>query len=156
MRGAVLIFGIALIGLLPVAAGAQEVQALDTARELTSAVPERRGVFDYTLSHIAVSTLDGVCGSERSRESRAVRVCPTWTASSQSAQQTATVERKRGLGRIIAGAAVGGTAGFFAGGYTGAWIDGECDCDDPGLMGALIGAPIGATLGAIFGGLYLF
>src|SRR5262245_5692334 len=44
-----------------------------------------------------------------------------------------------------------GVAGFFAGGYVGAKIEGNCACDDPGLKGALIGAPIGGVAGAIFG-----
>jgi hypothetical protein len=52
---------------------------------------------------------------------------------------------------------VGATAGFFAGGYLGAAIDGDCGgCDDPGLKGALIGAPIGAVAGGILGGKFLF
>ena len=52
---------------------------------------------------------------------------------------------------------MGATAGLFAGGYTGAWIEGDsCNCDDPGLMGALIGAPIGAVVGGILGGFFLF
>ena len=72
-------------------------------------------------------------------------------------QQQARVARRRGPGRIVAGAAVGATAGFFAGGYLGAWIDGDCGgCDDPGLKGALIGAPVGAVAGGILGGKYLF
>ena len=51
----------------------------------------------------------------------------------------------------------GGVGGFFAGGYTGAWIEGDrCHCDDPGLKGALIGAPVGAAVGGVLGGLYLF
>jgi hypothetical protein len=64
---------------------------------------------------------------------------------------------RRGAGRIILGAAVGATAGFFGGGYLGAAIDGDCGgCDDPGLKGALIGAPIGAVAGGILGGKFLF
>ena len=47
--------------------------------------------------------------------------------------------------------------GFFAGGYIGAWIEGDrCHCDDPGLKGVLIGAPIGAVIGGILGERYLF
>lgn len=73
------------------------------------------------------------------------------------AQRTQTGGRQRGVGRIVAGAAVGATAGFFAGGYLGAWIDGDCGgCDDPGFKGALIGAPIGAVAGGILGGKFLF
>ena len=64
---------------------------------------------------------------------------------------------RRSAGKKILGAVVGGTAGFFAGGYTGAWIEGDrCHCDDPGLMGAVIGAPIGAVAGGILGALDLF
>ena len=64
---------------------------------------------------------------------------------------------ERGLGRKVLGAAVGAAGGFFAGGYLGAWIEGDrCHCDDPGLKGALIGMPIGATAGGILGWHYLF
>ena len=71
--------------------------------------------------------------------------------------QTAARSSRRSVPKIILGAAVGGTAGFFAGGYTGAWIEGDrCHCDDPGLKGAIIGSLSGATVGAILGGLYLF
>ena len=73
------------------------------------------------------------------------------------AQRTQTSGPRRGVGRIVAGAAVGATAGFFAGGYLGAWIDGDCGgCDDPGFKGALIGAPVGAVAGGILGGKFLF
>ena len=66
-------------------------------------------------------------------------------------------QRHRGPGRVVAGAAVGAVAGFFAGGYLGAAIDGDCGgCDDPGLKGALIGAPVGAVTGGILGGKFLF
>ena len=65
--------------------------------------------------------------------------------------------KKRSATRVILGAAVGATAGLFAGGYIGQAIEGDsCHCDDPGLMGALIGAPIGAVVGGILGGLFLF
>ena len=64
---------------------------------------------------------------------------------------------RRSPGRIIAGAAVGATAGFFAGGYLGAVIDGDCGgCDDPGFTGFLIGAPVGAAVGGILGGKFFF
>jgi hypothetical protein len=64
---------------------------------------------------------------------------------------------KRSVTRKILGGIVGATAGFFAGGYTGAWIEGDrCHCDDPGLQGALIGAPIGAAVGGVLGALFLF
>ena len=59
---------------------------------------------------------------------------------------------QRSIGRKIAGGAIGGVGGFFAGGYIGAAIHGDCGgCDDPGFKGALIGAPIGAVVGAILG-----
>ena len=52
----------------------------------------------------------------------------------------------------VAAGVLGGLGGFFAGGYIGAAIDGDCGgCDDPGLKGALIGAPIGAAVGATLG-----
>jgi len=80
-----------------------------------------------------------------------------FSPASKSAQRTQTSGPRRGLGRIVAGAAVGAAGGFFAGGYLGAWIDGDCGgCDDPGLKGALIGAPIGAVAGGILGGKFLF
>jgi hypothetical protein len=64
---------------------------------------------------------------------------------------------KRGVGRAILGGAAGAVGGFFAGGYTGALIEGDrCSCDDPGLKGAVIGAPIGAVAGAVLGAKYLF
>ena len=73
------------------------------------------------------------------------------------AQPSQGRQRHRGPGRIVAGAAVGAVAGFFAGGYLGAAIDGDCGgCDDPGLKGALIGAPVGAVTGGILGGKFLF
>ena len=72
-------------------------------------------------------------------------------------EQTITPSDRRTKTRTILGAIVGATGGFFAGGYTGAWIEGDsCHCDDPGLKGALIGAPIGAVAGGILGGLFLF
>jgi hypothetical protein len=50
---------------------------------------------------------------------------------------------------LVALAAVGG---FFAGAYTGAWLEttlAPCRCDDPGLQGALIGAPVGAIAAGV-------
>ena len=75
----------------------------------------------------------------------------------RSLDQSATTSDRRTKTRAFFGAVVGATGGFFAGGYTGAWIEGDrCHCDDPGLKGALIGAPIGALVGGILGGLFLF
>jgi hypothetical protein len=74
-----------------------------------------------------------------------------------SSEQAPKSTRERSLGRRILGGAVGAVGGFFAGGYLGAMIDGECGgCDDPGLKGALIGAPIGAAAGGILGAMFLF
>jgi hypothetical protein len=93
---------------------------------------------------------------------------PNWMISTRSpagdnaasvlrAQDPRSPRPDRGVGRKILGAAVGATAGFFAGGYLGAAIEGDrCNCDDPGLMGALIGAPVGATAGGILGWHFLF
>ena len=59
---------------------------------------------------------------------------------------------QRSVGRKILGGALGAFGGFFAGGYIGAKIEGDCGgCDDPGLKGAVIGAPIGAVVGGILG-----
>ena len=75
----------------------------------------------------------------------------------QSGAVAAPAPKKRSATRVILGAAVGATAGLFAGGYIGQAIEGDsCHCDDPGLMGALIGAPIGAVVGGILGGFFLF
>ena len=66
--------------------------------------------------------------------------------------QTPASDRKRSVMRRVLGGAIGATGGFFAGGYLGAFIEGDrCNCDDPGLKGALIGAPVGAVTGAILG-----
>ena len=71
------------------------------------------------------------------------------------AAQTGTAQRERSTTRKIVGAALGATAGLFAGGYLGAVIEGDrCHCDDPGLQGALIGAPIGTVVGGILGALF--
>ena len=71
-----------------------------------------------------------------------------------SAVQGSSSGRKSSVGRKLLGGAIGATAGFFAGGYHGAAIDGDCGgCDDPGFKGALIGAPIGAVTGGILGAL---
>ena len=64
---------------------------------------------------------------------------------------------QRSIGRKIAGGAIGGVGGFFAGGYIGAAIDGDCGgCDDPGLVGFAIGFPVGGVVGGVLGGLFLF
>ena len=61
---------------------------------------------------------------------------------------------KRSTARKVIGGTVGVVGGFFAGGFLGAAIAGECSCDDPGLMGFIYGAPIGAILGGILGAKY--
>jgi hypothetical protein len=83
---------------------------------------------------------------------------PSASASaSVSRAQTSAPSRERSVGRRILGGAVGAVGGFFAGGYLGAIIDGDCGgCDDPGFKGALIGAPIGAAAGGILGAMFLF
>lgn len=78
------------------------------------------------------------------------------TASSQTQVTRAQApKRERSTTRKIFGAAIGATAGLFAGGYLGAVIEGDgCHCDDPGLQGALIGAPVGMVLGGILGAVF--
>ena len=66
--------------------------------------------------------------------------------------RTSQIPRRRAVGRRILGGALGAVGGYFAGGYIGAKIDGQCDCDDPGVKGAVIGAPIGAVVGGIIRG----
>jgi hypothetical protein len=74
-----------------------------------------------------------------------------------SSEQAPKSNRERSVGRRILGGAVGAVGGFFAGGYLGAMIDGDCGgCDDPGFKGALIGAPIGAAAGGVLGAMFLF
>ena len=122
------------------------------------------GVFSRATLIALVLTLAPVTAWAEGPIARAARTYAA-THSSQlkpqltrpQAQRTQTSGPRRGLGRIVAGAAVGAAGGFFAGGYLGAWIDGDCGgCDDPGLKGALIGAPIGAVAGGILGGKFLF
>jgi hypothetical protein len=73
----------------------------------------------------------------------------------ESPSQAGSRSRQRSVGRRILGGAIGATAGFFAGGYLGAAIEGDrCHCDDPGLKGVLIGAPIGAVAGGILGAMF--
>lgn len=70
---------------------------------------------------------------------------------------TGASQERRGVGRTVLGGVVGAVGGFFAGGFTGAAIEGQgCHCDDPGLKGFMIGAPIGALAGGIAGAKWLF
>lgn len=74
-------------------------------------------------------------------------------ATSQGHGQRARSRSKgyRGTQRVLAGVALG-VLGFFAGGLTGAVIDGAAGAgDSPGLAGFVIGAPIGAAVGATIG-----
>jgi hypothetical protein len=51
----------------------------------------------------------------------------------------------------VEGGIIGAVGGFFAGAFIGAKLEGNCACDDPGMLGAMIGAPVGAIAGAILG-----
>ena len=119
------------------------------------------GVFSRATLMVLVLTLAPVTAWAEGPIARAARTFvakngPQLTRLPAQRTQTGT-PRRRGPGRIVAGAALGATAGFFSGGYLGAWIDGDCGgCDDPGFKGALIGAPIGAVAGGILGGKFLF
>ena len=64
--------------------------------------------------------------------------------------------KQRSVRRKVFGAIVGAAGGFFAGAYLGAAIEGDCNCDDPGLRGAVIGGPIGAATGGVLGYKFLF
>ena len=60
--------------------------------------------------------------------------------------------RKRSpTGTRVVVSALGALGGFFAGGFLGAKLEPDCNCDDPGLQGFVIGAPIGAIAGGILG-----
>lgn len=72
------------------------------------------------------------------------------TGAGESAGGARAPRREMGKGKRALLTAAAGFGGFFAGGYIGAAIDGDCGgCDDPGLKGALIGFPIGAAAAAI-------
>ena len=108
---------------------------LEQARRLTAAPPGRSVGPGFVWTPLV--------------DARAVR--------QRSGEQVQSQPRRRSPRQRIFGAIVGATGGFFAGGYTGAWIEGDrCRCDDPGLKGALIGAPVGAVAGGVLGGLFLF
>ena len=83
---------------------------------------------------------------KRHAEAAMVTEAPAMRTMAQAPRKQSSAWSKLAFG------AIGGVAGFFAGGYLGAAIDGDCGgCDDPGLKGALIGAPIGAAVGATLG-----
>jgi Ni/Co efflux regulator RcnB len=73
------------------------------------------------------------------------------TMTTGDSTRSAPTPRKREMSGATRGVltAIAGVGGFFAGGYIGAAIEGPCDCDDPGFMGAIIGAPVGAATAAI-------
>lgn len=133
-----------LILLAPLEAAAQQTESSqrDTPKSAVTLAEVRRSpVLDLTPQASWVIGTPGVQGPQFSRLHE---------------QQAARSDRRTKT-RAFFGAVVGATGGFFAGGYTGAWIEGDrCHCDDPGLKGALIGAPIGAVVGGILGGLFLF
>jgi hypothetical protein len=52
--------------------------------------------------------------------------------------------------RVLAGVAMG-IVGLLVGGMTGATLEGDCRCDDPGWQGFVIGAPVGAAAGFALG-----
>ena len=58
--------------------------------------------------------------------------------------------------RAILGGAAGAVGGAFLGGYVGAKLEPDCNCDDPGFKGFLIGFPVGGVVGGILGAKYLF
>ena len=112
---------------------------------------------------VAILLVIGMAPTAAWAEGPIARAARTYVAKSApelsrpAAQRQARLANRRGPGRIVAGAAVGAVGGFFAGGYLGAAIDGDCGgCDDPGFKGAIIGAPIGAVVGGILGGKFLF
>ena len=127
-----------------------------------AAVLSRATLSSSVFTVVAIVLLLAAPGSARAEGpiARAVRAqvaSGTHQLSRPAARWQSGSTRRRGPGRIVAGAAVGATAGFFVGGYLGAVIDGDCNgCDDPGFKGAIIGAPIGAVAGGIIGGKWLF
>jgi hypothetical protein len=127
----------ALLAMVPVVA-AEEAPTPRTASRVKVAE-----LFQWRESMLPDDTLGkSIARDARAREGR---------------NQQAAPRRERSMTRKILGAAVGGAGGFFAGGYLGSAIDGECGgCDDPGLKGALIGAPIGAATGSVLGYHFLF
>jgi len=62
------------------------------------------------------------------------------------ARRTSTPPGGVARGALIAGGVV---AGMYAGAQVGAALEGDCQCDDPGMRGALIGMPIGGVLGGL-------
>ena len=138
---------IAAIALLPPAG----VDAQDTARPVDEVRLRPLQEIAKQL-HRPLADLERRVGWRTSSGDRVVLPAMFGQTGGQSASA-----RERSATRTILGAIVGATGGFFAGGFTGAWIEGDrCNCDDPGFKGFLIGAPVGAAAGGIVGGLYLF
>ena len=81
----------------------------------------------------------------------AIDASPKKPASTSNAP---VAKQPRSFGRQLAGGVLGAVAGFFAGGFLGVAIQGDCMCDDPGLTGFMIGAPIGAVVGGMLGAKY--
>ena len=107
------------------------------------------------LSHLQVTPIStwkmSDADLDKLRLEASIAPKPIVSASPSSVTKAQTsVNSNRALKRTFAGIA-GGVAGFFAGGIIGAKLEGDCVCDDPGLLGAVIGAPIGAAVGAIVG-----
>ena len=118
------------------------------------AIP-RGGVQPLQRSALRISTALGANSGEELRRSSvsfgdaAPAVLRTTGAPARSARLTGG---HRAGSRKLVGGLIGATAGFFAGAYLGAAIEGQgCACDDPGLKGAMIGAPIGTVVGAVLG-----
>ena len=88
-------------------------------------------------------------GDAFTRKQLAATVLPLKLERAAVPVQAASQERSKAKRAMWA--AIGGVGGFFGGGYLGAAIEPDCNCDDPGFKGFLIGAPIGAATGAILG-----
>src|SRR3990172_2904775 len=77
----------------------------------------------------------------------AILLAPTARGGAQEPVTMAS-ESGRLAGQILAGGA-GSLAGTFALAMIGSRLEGDdCNCDDPGLMGAIFGGLAGATIGA--------
>jgi hypothetical protein len=132
------VFAIACLLLLPATTLAQ---SLESSRRDTPAAGERRPSELLLTQALRLAT----------------PLLATRDAERQLGNEQSESRQGKSVRRRVLGAIVGATGGFFVGGYTGAWIEGDrCHCDDPGLKGALIGAPVGAAVGGVLGGLYLF
>src|SRR5262245_26453224 len=119
--------------------------------ESTASAQARAGTVAAPLSSVSHHTFHPIRDSLRTIDYGRIAGQQVTRASAQ----TPAPDRKRSVMRRVLGGAIGATGGFFAGGYLGAFIEGDrCNCDDPGLKGALIGAPVGAVTGGILGALF--